>query len=152
MACSKSCLSLGRCSADTSSRRRFVRLWMNTSVAVAIVQDSCGFCWFSSCGIVIFSKQEGRKNAMVWNRSLSRTFWTRVENRRDGWGEESETMPLTDGQPDNGVPGYPPKVFLMANTLETGGSERQFAALAQGLSPSTLCIQLGCLHKTGVFA
>jgi len=75
-----------------------------------------------------------------------------VENRRDGWGEESETMPLTDGQPDNGVPGYPPKVFLMANTLETGGSERQFAALAQGLSPSTLCIQLGCLHKTGVFA
>ncbi len=65
---------------------------------------------------------------------------------------ESEIMPLIDGQPDSGVPGDPPKVFLMANTLETGGGERQFAAVAQGLSPSALCIQLGCLHKTGAFA
>lgn len=70
-----------------------------------------------------------------------------------------EPVPLTDalqlekdGQPAKRAEGDPPKVFLMANTLETGGGERQFAVLAGGLGSSTLSIQLGCLRKKGAFA
>lgn len=44
-----------------------------------------------------------------------------------------------------------PEVFLMANTLETGGSERQFAALAGGLNGRSLSIRLGCLRNIGAF-
>jgi L-malate glycosyltransferase len=44
------------------------------------------------------------------------------------------------------------EVFLMANTLETGGGERQFALLAEGLGSSCLNVQLGCLRKVGAFA
>jgi glycosyltransferase involved in cell wall biosynthesis len=43
------------------------------------------------------------------------------------------------------------EVFLMANTLETGGSERQFAVLARGLQTSNLSIRLGCLSNKGIF-
>jgi len=42
-----------------------------------------------------------------------------------------------------------PGVFLMTNTLETGGSERQFAVLAQGLDRSALDVHLGCLRNVG---
>lgn len=44
-----------------------------------------------------------------------------------------------------------PEIFLMANTLETGGGERQFAVLAQGLGSLSLRVQLGCLRKRGNF-
>ncbi len=37
----------------------------------------------------------------------------------------------------------------MTNTLETGGSERQFAVLANGLDPTKLQIELGCLRNIG---
>ena len=42
-----------------------------------------------------------------------------------------------------------PKVFLMTNTLETGGSERQFAVLAKGLDQKRLEVELGCLRNVG---
>jgi len=40
----------------------------------------------------------------------------------------------------------------MANSLETGGSERQFATLAGALRPEHLQVRLGCLRKIGPFA
>jgi len=45
-----------------------------------------------------------------------------------------------------------PALFLMANTLETGGSERQFATLAIGLRLDQFELKLGCLKKHGPFA
>lgn len=45
-----------------------------------------------------------------------------------------------------------PSLFLMANTLETGGGERQFATLAAALKPDRLEVRLGCLRKQGAFA
>ena len=45
-----------------------------------------------------------------------------------------------------------PALFLMTNTLETGGSERQFATVARELKPDPLQIKLGCLNKKGPFA
>lgn len=43
-------------------------------------------------------------------------------------------------------------LFLMVNTFETGGSERQFAVLAQSLSDSAFHIHLGCVSRYGAMA
>ena len=40
----------------------------------------------------------------------------------------------------------------MTNTFETGGSERQFAVLAQNLDPEEFELHLGCIRRTGPFA
>jgi glycosyltransferase involved in cell wall biosynthesis len=45
-----------------------------------------------------------------------------------------------------------PNLFLMINTLETGGSERQFAALAGAIRPERFKIYLGCLRHVGPLA
>jgi L-malate glycosyltransferase len=42
-------------------------------------------------------------------------------------------------------------VFLMTDSLETGGSERQFAALAKSLNRELFRVQLGCLQRKGPF-
>jgi L-malate glycosyltransferase len=42
-------------------------------------------------------------------------------------------------------------LFLMGNTLETGGSERQFVTLARALSQDGFDIHLGCLKRIGPF-
>ena len=42
-----------------------------------------------------------------------------------------------------------PGLFLMTNSLETGGSERQFAALARSLNPEPFQIHLGCIQRRG---
>ena len=42
-------------------------------------------------------------------------------------------------------------VFLLINSLETGGSERQFAELARALDPGSYDVHLGCLLKKGTF-
>jgi L-malate glycosyltransferase len=44
-----------------------------------------------------------------------------------------------------------PGVFLMTDSFNTGGSERQFAALAKALDPATFRLQLGCIQKQGAF-
>jgi glycosyltransferase involved in cell wall biosynthesis len=44
-----------------------------------------------------------------------------------------------------------PGIFLMTDSFETGGSERQFAALAQSLDPSSFRVHLGCLQNRGPF-
>ena len=43
-------------------------------------------------------------------------------------------------------------LFLMTNTFETGGSERQFAVLAQNLNLDRFQLHLGCIRRTGPFA
>lgn len=60
--------------------------------------------------------------------------------------------PQNQRQPFPGAVGNRPDVFLMANTLETGGGEKQFAVLAEALGSSALGIHLGCLRKKGAFA
>jgi len=44
-----------------------------------------------------------------------------------------------------------PAVFLMINSLETGGSERQFAALTRSLDRSSFSLHLGCIMEKGAF-
>jgi glycosyltransferase involved in cell wall biosynthesis len=43
-------------------------------------------------------------------------------------------------------------IFLMIDSLETGGSERQFAELARSLAPAAFNVHLGCLQQGGPFA
>lgn len=43
-------------------------------------------------------------------------------------------------------------IFLMTNTFETGGSERQFSVLAQSLKPEDFKVHLGCVRRDGPFA
>jgi glycosyltransferase involved in cell wall biosynthesis len=52
----------------------------------------------------------------------------------------------------NRVADPPISLFLMINNFETGGSERQFAALAQNLSPSKFHTHLGCVNPRGPLA
>jgi glycosyltransferase involved in cell wall biosynthesis len=42
-----------------------------------------------------------------------------------------------------------PKLFLMTDSFETGGSERQFVALAQSLNPAAFHVHLGCIQRHG---
>jgi glycosyltransferase involved in cell wall biosynthesis len=42
-----------------------------------------------------------------------------------------------------------PGVFLMINSFETGGSERQFIELARALHPTVYRVNLGCLQPKG---
>jgi glycosyltransferase involved in cell wall biosynthesis len=44
-----------------------------------------------------------------------------------------------------------PGLFLMTDSFETGGSERQFAGLACALSPAAFRIHLGCIQRRGAF-
>jgi glycosyltransferase involved in cell wall biosynthesis len=44
-----------------------------------------------------------------------------------------------------------PAVFLMTDSFDTGGSERQFAALAESLDTNSFRIRLGCVTKRGSF-
>ena len=46
-------------------------------------------------------------------------------------------------------PGGSHRVFLMINSFETGGSERQFAALAQSLDLERFPLSLGCIQTKG---
>jgi glycosyltransferase involved in cell wall biosynthesis len=45
----------------------------------------------------------------------------------------------------------PIPVFLMINTLETGGTERQFVTLSQALDRREFSVQLGCVKRVGPF-
>ncbi len=44
------------------------------------------------------------------------------------------------------------RLFLMINTFETGGSERQFIVLAQNLAPPQFQTHLGCVSRRGPLA
>lgn len=45
----------------------------------------------------------------------------------------------------------PASVFLMIDDLQTGGSERQFAALARALCRDSFRVGLGCMRRKGAF-
>ena len=45
---------------------------------------------------------------------------------------ESASLTTTPPADPSGLPDLPIRLFLMINTFETGGSERQFTVLAQG--------------------
>jgi L-malate glycosyltransferase len=53
--------------------------------------------------------------------------------------------------PEATHPPTPVGIFLMTNNFETGGSERQFAALAACLDPTRFGVELGCITKRGLF-
>jgi hypothetical protein len=42
-----------------------------------------------------------------------------------------------------------PRLFLMVNSFETGGSERQFVSLAKSLDPERVSVSLGCIQTKG---
>jgi glycosyltransferase involved in cell wall biosynthesis len=46
----------------------------------------------------------------------------------------------------------PVNLFLMINSFETGGSERQFAVMAQNLAHEKFQVSLGCILRLGPFA
>jgi L-malate glycosyltransferase len=61
------------------------------------------------------------------------------ERELDGVSRKSSATPRGAG------------VFLMTDSLETGGSERQFAALAKSLDRQMFRVQLGCIQRKGPF-
>ena len=64
---------------------------------------------------------------------------------------EASRVPSTAEQHNSRNHLSPAGVFLMINSLETGGSERQFAELARALDPAAFQVHLGCLQKRGTF-
>lgn len=52
----------------------------------------------------------------------------------------------------SGLPDSPISLFLMVNTFETGGSERQFAVMAQNLTLPQFQTHLGCVSRRGPLA
>lgn len=49
------------------------------------------------------------------------------------------------------IPASAPGVFLMTNTGDTGGSERQFAVMADALGRGSFRIETGCIRRSGSF-
>ena len=62
-----------------------------------------------------------------------------------------EQQPLANGV-IAGRPASRVNLFLMTNSFETGGSERQFAVMAQNLAPDKFQVSLGCISRLGPFA
>jgi glycosyltransferase involved in cell wall biosynthesis len=48
-------------------------------------------------------------------------------------------------------PGVPGSIFLMVNSLETGGTERQFVELARAMKNAHCSVQVSCIQKKGAF-
>ena len=42
-------------------------------------------------------------------------------------------------------------VFLMVNSLETGGTEKQFVLISDAIDPAEFSVERGCLKRTGAF-
>lgn len=63
----------------------------------------------------------------------------------------SESEAAASGHVESGLPRKTPSVFLMTDSLETGGSERQFATLAKSLNKDRYQVALGCIQRTGPF-
>ena len=69
----------------------------------------------------------------------------RDEQNRDGTPDSEWSAKHL--HPRNSIP----KLFLMTDSFETGGSERQFVTLAQALNPTAFNVQLGCIQRRGAF-
>jgi glycosyltransferase involved in cell wall biosynthesis len=57
--------------------------------------------------------------------------------------------PILDRATGTQIPRESSRIFLMINSFETGGSERQFAALAKSLDPGRFPLSLGCIQTKG---
>jgi glycosyltransferase involved in cell wall biosynthesis len=71
------------------------------------------------------------------NKSVFRRWFSDLKRRNA----------MVVGQPDT-----PISLFLMVNTFETGGSERQFTVLAQNLAPPQFQVHVGCINRRGPLA
>lgn len=72
--------------------------------------------------------------------NLPATQVTAIDSEISGNGDSAEAARNRDGAPG---------VFLMTNSFETGGSERQFVELARALQPANYRVSLGCLQENG---
>jgi L-malate glycosyltransferase len=57
----------------------------------------------------------------------------------------------TTGDRRRGKDGVLPRIFMLTDTLETGGSERQFSLMVQALKLRRFELGLGCLRRKGSF-
>jgi len=60
----------------------------------------------------------------------------------------AQNAPRLSPSPSSRCPG---SIFLMINSLETGGTERQFVEVARSLKTSGSAVDLGCILKKGSF-
>jgi glycosyltransferase involved in cell wall biosynthesis len=71
------------------------------------------------------------------------------------WLKDDGAQPVTDqpaGSQNNlPAPRLPGAIFLMINSLETGGTERQFVEIARSLRDEGVQVRLGCLQRKGPF-
>jgi L-malate glycosyltransferase len=66
---------------------------------------------------------------------------------------EGRRRPITNPLADlSGLSDLPISLFLMIQSFETGGSERQFAVLAQNFTPPQFQTHLGCVRRRGALA
>src|SRR6266496_5403855 len=70
-------------------------------------------------------------------------------NRQTSW-EPAKTALMSANSPHSSTDPIGP-VFLMIDSLETGGTERQFVELARSLRANHLPLHLGCLKRKGPF-
>ena len=61
---------------------------------------------------------------------------------------QNEAQPPVASAMGNGLP----VAFLMTNTLETGGSERQFVRMARALDRKEFAVELGCANRRGALS
>jgi glycosyltransferase involved in cell wall biosynthesis len=66
-------------------------------------------------------------------------------------GEEPNQPPASQAVRSTPSMGSQGSIFLMIDSLETGGTERQFAELARSLRADHSPVHLGCLQKKGPF-
>jgi L-malate glycosyltransferase len=70
-----------------------------------------------------------------------------LSSKTPGGTESTVTARSQDGANTASTPG----VFLMIDSLQTGGSERQFATIARSLNPASFRVHLGCIQQLGPF-
>ena len=64
---------------------------------------------------------------------------------------KSDEPSARSAHPESSLSQNLPGIFLMSNSLETGGSERQFSALARSLDRGLFRVRLGCIIHEGPF-
>ena len=66
------------------------------------------------------------------------------------WAESPQPA-FSQSIPPSPSPGFPGAIFLMINSLETGGTERQFVEIARSLKSGQCDVHLGCIQRKGSF-
>jgi glycosyltransferase involved in cell wall biosynthesis len=71
-----------------------------------------------------------------------------TENQSRAGPVRPASMPAKGPLPS---PGFPGAIFLMTDSLQTGGTERQFVEVARSLKSGGCAVHLGCLQRKGFF-